>query len=70
MVTGGSEASITEASIGGLVHESFVDQNDRSTRAQDHWRKIGNGFVMGEGAGLILEEYELQKTWSQDPMRN
>lgn len=58
MVCGGSEASITEMSIGGFnAMRAISTWNDRYLEASRPFDKDRNGFVMGEGAGaLILEE--------------
>ncbi|MEQ8220129.1 MAG: beta-ketoacyl-ACP synthase II [Arenibacter sp.] len=60
MVTGGSEAPITEASIGGFGSmKALSKQNDDPPHASRPFDVDRDGFVMGEGAGaLILEEYE------------
>lgn len=62
-VTGGSEAPITTASIGGFsaMKAMSVRNNDPLTASRP-FDKDRDGFVMGEGAGaLILEEYEHAK---------
>lgn len=58
MICGGSEASITEMSIGGFnAMRAISTWNDRYAEASRPFDKDRNGFVMGEGAGtLILEE--------------
>jgi 3-oxoacyl-[acyl-carrier-protein] synthase II len=60
MMCGGSEAAITEMSIGGFsAMKALSKWNDRYKEASRPFDKDRNGFVMGEGAGtLILEEYE------------
>lgn len=60
MMCGGSEAAITEISIGGFNSMRAISTwNDRYKEASRPFDKDRNGFVMGEGAGtLILEEYE------------
>ncbi|MBC7553237.1 MAG: beta-ketoacyl-ACP synthase II [Taibaiella sp.] len=59
-VTGGSEAPITEASIGGFGSmKAMSTRNDDPQAASRPFDIERDGFVMGEGAGaLILEEYE------------
>lgn len=63
MVTGGSEAAITRMSIGGFnASRAISTWNDRPTEASRPFDKDRNGFVMGEGGGvLVLEEYEHAK---------
>ena len=58
MICGGSEASITEMSIGGFnAMRAISTWNDRYFEASRPFDKDRNGFVMGEGSGaLILEE--------------
>jgi len=62
-VTGGSEAAITEAGIGGFnALKALSERNDSPETASRPFDKDRDGFVMGEGAGaLILEEYEHAK---------
>ncbi len=63
-VTGGSEAPITEASIGGFTSmKAMSNNNDNPELASRPFDVSRDGFVMGEGAGaLILEEYEHAKS--------
>ncbi|MGE5860216.1 MAG: beta-ketoacyl-ACP synthase II, partial [Ignavibacteria bacterium] len=58
MLCGGSEAAITEMSIGGFnAMKALSTWNDKYLEACRPFDKDRNGFVMGEGAGtLILEE--------------
>ena len=60
MMCGGSEAAITEMSIGGFnAMRALSTWNDRYAEASRPFDKERNGFVMGEGAGtIILEDYE------------
>ena len=60
MMCGGSEAAIVEMSIGGFnAMRALSTWNDRYLEASRPFDKDRNGFVMGEGAGIIiLEEYE------------
>src|SRR5690606_28594215 len=59
-VTGGSEAPITPASIGGFsAMKAMSTNNENPAEASRPFDVNRDGFVMGEGAGaLILEEYE------------
>ena len=60
IVTGGSEAPITEASVGGFNSmKALSTRNDDPTGAARPFDVTRDGFVMGEGAGaLILEDYD------------
>lgn len=60
MITGGSEAAVTKAGIGGFSSmKALSERNDDPTSASRPFDKDRDGFVLGEGAGcLILEEYE------------
>jgi 3-oxoacyl-[acyl-carrier-protein] synthase II len=60
MVTGGSEAAITKASVGGFSSmKAMSERNDDPATASRPFDKDRDGFVLGEGAGcLILEELE------------
>lgn len=60
IVTGGSEAPITEASVGGFSSmKAMTTRNDDPQAACRPFDTGRDGFLMGEGAGaLILEEYE------------
>ncbi|MDX1586114.1 MAG: beta-ketoacyl-ACP synthase II [Balneolaceae bacterium] len=63
IITGGSEAGITEASFGGFsAMRAMSTRNDDPEHASRPFDKDRDGFVMGEGsATLILEEYEHAK---------
>jgi 3-oxoacyl-[acyl-carrier-protein] synthase II len=60
MICGGAEAAVTTMGIGGFAAMRALSQrNDEPQRASRPWDKNRDGFVVGEGAGiLILEEYE------------
>ena len=60
IVTGGSEAAITQAGMGGFnALHALSTRNDDPTTASRPFDKNRDGFVMGEGAGaLILEDYD------------
>jgi 3-oxoacyl-[acyl-carrier-protein] synthase II len=60
MICGGAEAAVTTMGIGGFAAMRALSQrNDEPERASRPWDKNRDGFVVGEGAGiLILEEYE------------
>lgn len=60
MVTGGSEAAITKASVGGFsAMKAMSERNDSPETASRPFDKDRDGFVLGEGAGaLVLEELE------------
>ena len=62
VVCGGAEASITTFGIGGFTALQALSTNTDPNRASIPFDKERNGFVMGEGAGiLVLEEYEHAK---------
>ena len=63
IVAGGSEAPVTEASIGGFNSmKALSTRNDDPAGASRPFDVTREGFVMGEGAGgLVLEEYEHAK---------
>mgnify|MGYP001559533589 CR=1 FL=1 len=60
MITGGAEAVITPLAVAGFnVMKALSTRNDEPQRASRPWDKDRDGFVMGEGAGiLVLEEFE------------
>jgi 3-oxoacyl-[acyl-carrier-protein] synthase II len=63
MLAGGTEAVITPLTIGGFCAiKALSTRNDEPTRASRPWDKGRDGFVMGEGAGLLmLEELEFAR---------
>ncbi|HEX9650177.1 MAG TPA: beta-ketoacyl-ACP synthase II [Cyclobacteriaceae bacterium] len=62
-ITGGSEAAVTEAGMGGFnAMKALSERNDSPETASRPFDKDRDGFVLGEGAGgIILEEYEHAK---------
>ena len=60
MVCGGAESSVTELAVGGFASaKALSTRNDDPATASRPWDKGRDGFVLGEGAGvLVLEEYE------------
>ena len=60
MITGGSEAAITPMSVGGFgALRALSTRNDDPTRASRPFDKDRDGFIIGEGSGIvILEELE------------
>src|SRR5581483_11341430 len=63
MISGGSEAAITPMGVSGVASmRALSTRNDDPERASRPWDKDRDGFVIGEGAGiLILEELEHAK---------
>ncbi len=63
IVTGGSEAAVCEAGVGGFnAMKALSERNDSPETASRPYDKDRDGFVLGEGGGaLILEEYEHAK---------
>ena len=62
-VTGGSEAAVTQAGVGGFnALRALSERNDDPKTASRPYDKDRDGFVLGEGgASIILEEYEHAK---------
>jgi 3-oxoacyl-[acyl-carrier-protein] synthase II len=60
MITGGAEATVTPMAIGGFANmKALSERNESPETASRPFDKTRDGFVMGEGAGiLILEELE------------
>ncbi|WP_183279734.1 beta-ketoacyl-ACP synthase II [Clostridium fungisolvens] len=59
MIAGGAEASITPLGIAGFASMNALSKNENPKRASIPFDKDREGFVMGEGAGiLILEELD------------
>src|SRR5262245_63456309 len=63
MISGGTEACITAMGIGGFAAmRALSTRNDEPLRASRPWDRDRDGFVVGEGAGiLILEELQLAR---------
>jgi len=63
MIAGGSEAAVTPLSVGGFASmRALSTRNDEPTKASRPFDKDRDGFVIGEGAGiLILEELQFAK---------
>jgi 3-oxoacyl-[acyl-carrier-protein] synthase II len=64
MVAGGSEASVCEIGVAGFaaLRALSTNFNDEPTKASRPWDQARDGFVIGEGAGIVvLEEYEHAK---------
>jgi 3-oxoacyl-[acyl-carrier-protein] synthase II len=63
MVAGGAEHGCTPSSVAGFcAMKALSTRNDEPTRASRPWDRDRDGFVLGDGAGiLVLEEYETAK---------
>jgi 3-oxoacyl-[acyl-carrier-protein] synthase II len=63
MIAGGSEAAITPMGIGGFgALRALSTRNDEPARASRPFDRDRDGFIVGEGAGvLILEDYEMAR---------
>jgi len=63
MIAGGSEATVSPLGVGGFAAmRALSTRNDDPKSASRPWDKDRDGFVLGEGAGvMVLEEYEHAK---------
>ncbi len=70
MIAGGSEAAITPMGVGGFAAmRALSTRNDDPARASRPWDRDRDGFVIGEGAGiLIMEELEHARRRGAKPL--
>ena len=63
MVAGGTEMATTKVGVGGFAAmRALSTRNDAPHKASRPWDKDRDGFVLGDGAGvLVLEEYDMAK---------
>jgi 3-oxoacyl-[acyl-carrier-protein] synthase II len=63
MISGGTEAAITPIGMAGFINcKALSERNDAPQKASRPWDRDRDGFVLSEGAGiLVLEEYERAK---------
>ncbi len=63
MIAGGAEATVSPLGVGGFcAARALSTRNDAPEQASRPWDKDRDGFVLGEGAGVVvLEEYEHAK---------
>lgn len=63
MVCGGAESTVTPLAVGGFsAAKALSTRNDDPTTASRPWEKDRDGFVLGEGAGVVVvEDYEHAK---------
>ena len=71
MVAGGAEKASTTLGMGGFgAARAMSTRNDAPQQASRPWDKDRDGFVLGDGAGvLVLEEYELSLIHISEPTR-
>jgi 3-oxoacyl-[acyl-carrier-protein] synthase II len=65
VVAGGAEAAVSPLGVGGFAAmRALSTRNDDPSTASRPWDKDRDGFVLGEGAGvMVLEEYEHRAGW-------
>src|SRR6266853_237287 len=70
MIAGGSEAAITPMGVGGFAAmRALSTRNDEPEKASRPWDRDRDGFIIGEGAGiLILEELEHARARGAQPI--
>jgi 3-oxoacyl-[acyl-carrier-protein] synthase II len=70
MIAGGTEAAITPMGVGGFAAmRALSTRNDEPERASRPWDKDRDGFVVGEGAGiLVLETLEMAQARGAKPI--
>jgi 3-oxoacyl-[acyl-carrier-protein] synthase II len=70
MIAGGTEAAITPLGVGGFAAmRALSTRNDDPEKSSRPWDRDRDGFVMGEGAGiLILEEFEHARARGAKPI--
>jgi 3-oxoacyl-[acyl-carrier-protein] synthase II len=70
MIAGGSEAAITPMGVGGFAAmRALSTRNDEPEKSSRPWDRDRDGFVIGEGAGiLIMEELEHARTRGATPI--
>jgi 3-oxoacyl-[acyl-carrier-protein] synthase II len=70
MIAGGTEAAITPLGVGGFAAmRALSTRNDEPEKSSRPWDRDRDGFVMGEGAGiLILEELEHARARGAKPI--
>jgi 3-oxoacyl-[acyl-carrier-protein] synthase II len=63
MIAGGAESTVSQLGVGGFcAARALSTRNDDPGRASRPWDRDRDGFVLGEGAGMVvLEEYEHAK---------
>ena len=62
MIAGGAESTVSPLGMGACAARALSTRNDDPADGQPSWDKDRDGFVLGEGAGvLVLEEYEHAK---------